>query len=473
MANDSFTESHESDDFEDVSGGEEDASDYKKGGYHPVRLLDIFKDGRYVVVRKLGWGHFSTVWLARDTTNDRHVALKVVKAAKNYTAAAEDEIQLCEKVAKTDPQAAGHRHVVELLDHFTHYGPHGGHICMVFEVLGENLLSLIRRYRKRGGLPLPLVKDVARQMLLGLDYMHRECQVIHTDLKPENVLVCIANVEDMIRQQLEPKLAQPSTWANGRVVADELPASTIAATATSSYNTASASGMNTTPNGISFGGRPPAAAPAPDNTRTGTLSLERTLDDISLSEPSSTVAASGGELAPSPDEASIGFIQVKIADLGNACWVHKHFTEDIQTRQYRSPEVILGTKWGPTADIWSLACMLFELLTGDFLFQPRSSKKYNKDDDHLALMIETIGPFPRHLALSGKYSRDYFTRQGQLRYISRLNSWSVSDRLQEEYNWSRSDADALQAFLLPMLNLNPDKRAQAHTMLEHPWLNQS
>ena len=32
----------------------------------------------------------------------------------------------------------------------------------------------------------------------------------------------------------------------------------------------------------------------------------------------------------------------KLADFGNACWVHKHFTEDIQTRQYRSPEVILG-----------------------------------------------------------------------------------------------------------------------------------
>ena len=46
---------------------EEDWEDYTKGGYHPVHIGDAFSEGRYIVVRKLGWGHFSTVWLARDT----------------------------------------------------------------------------------------------------------------------------------------------------------------------------------------------------------------------------------------------------------------------------------------------------------------------------------------------------------------------------------------------------------------------
>ena len=46
---------------------EEDWEDYVKGGYHPVHIGDTFSDGRYIVVRKLGWGHFSTVWLAKDT----------------------------------------------------------------------------------------------------------------------------------------------------------------------------------------------------------------------------------------------------------------------------------------------------------------------------------------------------------------------------------------------------------------------
>ena len=46
---------------------EEDWEDYCKGGYHPVHIGDTFSDGRYTVVRKLGWGHFSTVWLAKDS----------------------------------------------------------------------------------------------------------------------------------------------------------------------------------------------------------------------------------------------------------------------------------------------------------------------------------------------------------------------------------------------------------------------
>ena len=54
----------------------------------------------------------------------------------------------------------------------------------------------------------------------------------------------------------------------------------------------------------------------------------------------------------------IDVISVKIADLGNACWVGHHFTNDIQTRQYRSPEVILGAKWGASTDVWSMACMV-------------------------------------------------------------------------------------------------------------------
>jgi len=47
------------------------------GGYHPVREGEQYKSGRYVVLRKLGWGHFSTVWLVQDTVSGREAALKV------------------------------------------------------------------------------------------------------------------------------------------------------------------------------------------------------------------------------------------------------------------------------------------------------------------------------------------------------------------------------------------------------------
>merc|ERR1712113_1255474 len=63
-----------------------------------------------------------------------------------------------------------------------------------------------------------------------------------------------------------------------------------------------------------------------------------------------------------------------VVDLGNACWTHRHFSEDIQTRQYRAPEVLVGSGYDTAADMWSLGCITFELLTGDLLFDPRAGE---------------------------------------------------------------------------------------------------
>jgi hypothetical protein len=61
---------------------EEPASDYRPGGYHPVQPNEVFLN-RYHIVQKVGWGHFSTVWLCRDTKYNTFVAMKVQKSASN------------------------------------------------------------------------------------------------------------------------------------------------------------------------------------------------------------------------------------------------------------------------------------------------------------------------------------------------------------------------------------------------------
>jgi serine/threonine-protein kinase SRPK3 len=97
----------------------------KTGGYHPVAIGDVFHDKRYIILRKLGWGHFSTVWLAKDTFRNDPVALKIVKSAKHYTETARDEIKLLSRVVQANPASLNRHFVVQLKDSFEHFGPHG------------------------------------------------------------------------------------------------------------------------------------------------------------------------------------------------------------------------------------------------------------------------------------------------------------------------------------------------------------
>lgn len=537
---------------------QEDSGDYCKGGYHPVRLGDLFNN-RYSIIRKLGWGHFSTVWLAWDLKDRRFVALKIVKSASHYTETAIDEMKLLRTVHTADLTHTGYKHVVQLTDDFKIVGINGSHICMVFEVLGHNLLKLIIKSSYKG-IPLVQVKSIIKQTLQGLDYLHSKCKIIHTDIKPENILLCVSEkyiqqlaaeaaaarasglyspalistappsvmqqctstkisknkkkkMKKKLKKQIEKQQQQQDEIEQGMLEENE------EASDKETEKCCSNSMENCTENSTN--------CEQNDNELESNQLQEETVenlvdcesvensedlsgqslqqkcivtnDDMSVTEEQNEPDAllcngdaqdsksvdmeSLPEEKAAPEESCVGeicpeeivtepeededSIRVKIADLGNACWIHHHFTEEIQTRQYRSLEVLIGAGYGPAADMWSTACMAFELATGDFLFEPHSGEDYSRDEDHLAHVIELLGKVPRHIALSGKYSRDFFNKKGELKHISKLRPWGLYDVLREKYEWPEKDAIEFSAFLLPMLDFDTTKRATAAQCLEH------
>ncbi|XP_035675592.1 SRSF protein kinase 3-like isoform X10 [Branchiostoma floridae] len=722
-----YADDHDED--EEVLGSDEDEQedpqDYCKGGYHPVKIGDLF-NSRYHVVRKLGWGHFSTVWLAWDlkpqqssdpsARGRRFVALKVVKSAAHYTETALDEIKLLKCVRESDEIDPMREKVVQMVDDFKISGVNGTHVCMVFEVLGCHLLKMIIKSNYQG-LPLPIVKCIIRQTLQGLEYLHTKCKIIHTDIKPENILLCVdeafvrklaaeathwqqvgampsgsavstisiiesrnkENVRlqqptkmsknkkkkmkkkqkrqmellELQQKQIEEEDMKKTQGGEGQENMEQEDASTPAATpqeenpvkcnnnpvprptnmeqepknmevgqekaeekqnspdklknsrvdpqnnqadnsvqnnsenkeqqrpldnengltnstpSTSTENTeniktpdsedcplsmerasmktsessepVSSSTSNpetsespTSSEHLSVPANTPVTPSTPDtpieikmeNLCNGEMSgaekvngeQEKERRNSPDSEPDletkdnnphtaherpnrelkpetidsksdnsstdgkrvhSTEASEASIKSDSvpdgypdffnPDNADI--IKVKIADLGNACWVDHHFTEDIQTRQYRSLEVILGSGYSAPADIWSTACMAFELATGDYLFEPHSGEDYSRDEDHIAHIIELLGYMPKHIALSGKYSREFFNRKGELRHIHKLKYWGLYDVLREKYEWPHKEADEFSSFLMPMLELEQERRATAGECLRHPFLS--
>lgn len=545
--------------------------DYKVGGYHPVHVGEIFLN-RYMVIQKLGWGHFSTVWLAKDIKFETFVALKVQKSSQHYLDAAYDEVEILQELElhNNEPEwersvneywinqpekikngiNMGHSQVVQLLNSFIHNGPNGRHFCMVFEIMGVTLLEIIKRYNYTG-IPLPYVRIIAKQILIGLDFLHRMCNIIHTDLKPENVLLCLTpseineiqtqgfldikkkkkhgdkkqedddkddnsddiskntghtgladgvdglkkkkKVDKKKRQKMKKKKAkqlekeglkedeikEELEKLNKKLKEDQAhkrkSSMDSMVEANSSFRKKSDNNkLNESINPDDFDLNEllekPRMQSVPRNTyeettgeshiefdikeysyklqsyakekarilhddeyRKDLLFRKKQLDNVKDENEKAeiiqkTTNDKGKKRGPGLDEN----VNVKIVDMGNACWYHHHFSTEIQTRQYRGPEVILGINYGASADIWSFACMIFELITGDFLFEPRKGDSYSKNDDHLAQIIELLGKMPKKFAISGRYSKKYFDKNGNLRRIKKIWYWPLKNVLMEK-----------------------------------------
>ena len=113
----------------------------------------------------------------------RHVALKVLRSECYGGKHDIFELQMLDAISKVSKYSShpGRNHVLQLLSRFCHTGPHGNHVCFVTDVFGPHI-GFHTAYSHRRMLPIKAVKDVLLQLLLGLDFLHRECGIIHTGM---------------------------------------------------------------------------------------------------------------------------------------------------------------------------------------------------------------------------------------------------------------------------------------------------
>ena len=604
-----YTDSNKSED--------EGISSYKINGYHPVHIGEVLLE-RYIIMQKLGYGHFSTAWLALDTKFGTYVAIKIQKSAQKYIDAAYDEVEILQELAnhnfdeswlkslkeyyKDEPEkleeleSVEHTNVVQLLNSFIYNGQNGRHFCMVFEIVGVTLLELIKRYNYKG-IPLPFIRIITKQILIGLDFLHRICHIIHTDLKPENVLVCLTNEElKAIQETGHLEIEKAGKKKKNKKNNDESQSDPNSAMSKNGKQIRKKRNkfkkkqikklekMGLSPQEIEIqlkvimdkkegeennkkeGEENNKKEGEENNKKEGEENNKKDeeesdedsdiedydIDDLVerpriLSIPKININTDDEEDNIDEEEENLinlgiknphynvnlmdyskslkaylkekkriindedyrknmiienemvskaktqfekekimkalnekfsrkgpeidSSIEVKICDVGNACWFNHHFSSIIQTRQYRAPEVLLGINYNESSDIWSLACMVFELATGDFLFDPRKGDTYSKNDDHLAQIIELVGKMPKNFALSGSNSMKYFNKNGKLKRIRKLVYYPLIKILTEKYHFKENEAKALNDFIMPMLEYYPNKRITARELLRHPWLN--
>ncbi|KAF7371208.1 Kinase-like protein [Mycena sanguinolenta] len=143
--------------------------------------------GQYDVIRKLGRGEYSMVWLAKSKSSGTYSALKVLKAEVTDSSLLH-ESEYLHRVLTADPLHPGFLHNLHLLDQFHIYGPNGKHLCLVTELLGEDLGQYAYRFPGRR-IPVAIIKSIVRQVILAMIYLHDKCNIIHTDIKNTNILL--------------------------------------------------------------------------------------------------------------------------------------------------------------------------------------------------------------------------------------------------------------------------------------------
>ena len=288
---------------------------------------------RFEVLGTFGSGAFGQVLRCFDHKTKNVVAVKIVLNTAQMHEQGQIEAKLLARLNKNSVQ-----NVVKAYDFFIFRS----HICITFELLGQNLYEFIKSNDNQR-VHLFLVRKYAKQIFRGLEGIHK-IGIIHCDIKPENILL------------------------TGQ-----------------SYN-------------------------------------------------------------------------IKIIDFGSGCFNGGQKYEYIQSRYYRSPEVVLGIPYGPPMDIWSAALVVIELLIGRPLFPCQ-------DELELLWMISEVFGFPKiKLVKQGKRRGDFFDLKLQLK-VHKKHKFQPTN-LQAALD---VDDPNLLDLLRKCLKWDPQKRITAEEALKHPW----
>ncbi|TIC29390.1 kinase-like protein [Wallemia mellicola] len=315
--------------------------DDERGDYHIIKHDHL--NYRYEIMDTLGKGSFGQVLECLDHKTGHSVAIKIIRNKKRFHHQALVEVKILDRLVDWDPE--NKHNVIMKTEHFYFRG----HLCIATELLSINLYELIKA-NCFAGFTTALIKRFAAQMLQSLVLMKHH-NVIHCDLKPENVLL-----------------------------------------------------------------RHPAKS------------------------------------------------SIKVIDFGSSCFENEKVYTYIQSRFYRSPEVILGMEYTAAIDMWSFGAILVELYTGYPIFPGEN------EQEQLACLMEILGIPEKYIIDKSSRRKIFFDSTGAPRPVinskgrrRRPNSKSIASVL-------KTDDEQFVDFITRCLTWDPEKRLKPSGALRHPFV---
>jgi serine/threonine-protein kinase SRPK3 len=336
----------------------------------------------YNIIYEIGRGSYSIVWLAYNINNQKFYALKV----QNPTEYKEglNEIQFVKKLP-TNPPVFNN-----LYEYFIENIDEKKYICSVWHLHSGNLDSLIRKGDFKNGLPIHLVESIMKQLIDALNILHNNFKVFHGDIKTDNILVKGLNQRDEFIINEYTKENFNEKYSNEK----------------KNYWIGKGNNINNIDK---------MNKKIKSNIRLNiheeiTKKIIENMEELSISKY--TI-----------DVKYIENLQVSLADFGTYCSEYNYYDEPFGTRYYQAPEIILMGDCSYPVDIWALGCSLYELLTGQILFDPHKDADGTRDYYHLCLINETCGNFSPNFLKKTKYYKKYFNSKFDIiDYNNQLNN---------------------------------------------------
>ncbi len=389
--------------------------------------IDLTGDiiNNYNIISQLGKGSYSRVWLAYNISDNKYYALKV-QNPEDFSDG-KDEIKILKKIPSDE------NYINRLVEYFVETrfvnDTPTNFICSVYNLCSGNLDGLARKGKFKNGYPEHLVKQIFKQVLLALDTVHNKLNGYHGDIKPDNILLCGINNKDAKYIKMYSRHNFSEIYAKTKKE----------------------------------------------------YMLEKKikkLDPAMKSRIRKKIHTALIDMMDENDEDKylcddkyFDNLQIKLTDFGFYCHKDEFFHEPFGTRYYMAPEIIVMADCTEKVDIWALGCMLYELLTGEILFDPHSDEKGSTDFHHLEMIINLCGEF-NGIFQSGKFYKKFFKN-------NKLTNMVYNDDFKlltfEKINKKLINRNVnnlhIAKLIESMLQINPKKRPSIKDLLKNNWVN--
>ena len=360
------------------------------------------KQNFYGIFKKLGSGAYADVWLGVNLRTQIFYALKITH--ENDVDSVMKEIKAYDMLKKLKCP-----NLCEIYESFECKSNGNKYFVVVLELLTCSLYDLMKYRFSKGFDPITVLK-ITKQICDTLNVLHSH-DIIYSDLKPENIMICNSS-------QLNKQIVDKYKLVDFKKLYDERFKNIFSwkqldyGKINKLFNT-----IHTLLSNSNTKTKNSDDSESKSNTSETSKHCDGKINvtDSENSENSNESNSNMSEISHKSefDDIDVTNIKIKIVDFGTVLF-DKAKSFNVQTRYYRSPEIVLKKSCSSKIDMWSLGAIIYELLCNKRLFHPKKTPIDNRNRHHLKLFADRIGPIPNDLIVP-EYKLIYFKSNGELK----------------------------------------------------------